>query len=322
MRTAQWPCACPLLVSAFVAAQGTSNKDDSRDCFFPNGIQSSGSPCFPSQAVSPCCGPGFVCLSNGLCQPGPDTRRSYQYTVYRSSCTDRTWNSTSCPQICLGPSDRLDAGQGLATCGTGGSYCCGRGYDCCSNATDIFPYETAEVVTTIPYSSSSATSATSSVSATVSRSSSQASPSNAVAIGVGVGVGVGGFALLLASIIAFFLFRRRRGERGQQQHGSSRPSNDEEGNRPRGSELPTREMKDGRDVNSSATSPPPMYQFDAHPRSPFNVSGGEMVPGAPLNPAEFPSGPERERYEMEGDPHGDEQAMAVHSDGQKHELAG
>lgn len=84
------------------SAQGTSNKDDSRNCYFPNGIQSSGSPCFPDRSVSPCCGPGFVCLSNGLCQPGSDTHRTYQYTIYRSACTDRTWNSTDCPKVCLG----------------------------------------------------------------------------------------------------------------------------------------------------------------------------------------------------------------------------
>lgn len=316
MRIAPWPCTCTLLLSTLAAAQGTSNKDDTRNCFYPNGIQSSGSPCFPDQAVSPCCGPGFICLSNGLCQPGPDTRRSYQYTVYRSSCTDRTWNSTDCPQVCLGSSDTLDAGQGLATCGTGGSYCCGRGYDCCSNATNIFTYGTAEVVTTIPYLSSSTASATASATTAASSSSS----GNAVAIGVGVGVGVGGFAILLATIIAFLIFRRRRRERGKD--GGSGPSNDEERNPPHGSELPTRETKDGGAANSSVTSPPPTYQSDSHLHSPLNSPRGEMVPGAPLNPAEFPSGPERERYEMEGQQHAEWKGTEMRSDGQRHELAG
>lgn len=332
MRTARRPWLGATLASwclhsaVFASAQGTSNKDDSRNCYFPDGVESSGSPCFPDQAVSPCCGPGFICLSNGLCQPGPDTRRTYQYTIYRSSCTDRTWNSTDCPKVCLGPDDNLDSGQGLATCGTGGSYCCGRGYDCCSNGTDIFNYGTAEIVTTIPYSSSSSTSAPASSSASTTSSassSSSSSSSNAIAIGVGVGVGVGGFAFLLASIIAFLLFRRRKKARQ-----TTRPQNDpsthgDEANLPRGSELPAQEMKVGA---NSVASPPPTYRSDSYAQSPAVSSpgtGGGMVPGAPLNPAEFPTGPERERFEMEGQhDRGSWKGVAVQSDGQRHEMEG
>lgn len=319
-----WPLATLLSLSTLASAQGTSNKQDSRDCFFPDGIQSSGGPCFPDQAVSPCCGPGFVCLSNGLCQPGPDTRKSYQYTVYRSSCTDRTWNSTDCPRVCLSSDDRLDSGQGLATCGTGGSYCCGRGYDCCSNGTNIFTYGTAEIVTTIPIgsssSSSSAASSTAAASSSASSSSSSSSPSNATSIGVGVGVGVGGFAILLASVLLFLMFRRRRKEQAKQQ-GASSP-HDEEGHTPRGTELQADEMKQG---GGAFTSPPPTYRSDSNVHTAVSSPGGEersggMTPGAPLNPAEFPSGPERERFEMEGQHPESWKGAPVRSDAQRHEL--
>ncbi|EKG12255.1 hypothetical protein MPH_10560 [Macrophomina phaseolina MS6] len=314
--------------TASVLAQGTSNKDDSRNCFFPNGIQSSGSPCFPDQAVSPCCGPSFICLSNGLCQPGPDTRRTYHYTVYRSSCTDRTWNSTDCPRICLGSDDNLDSGQGLATCGTGGSYCCGRGYDCCSNATDIFNYGTAEVVTTIPVESSTISTASSTISSVTSasppsKSSSSSSSSSATAIGVGVGVGVGGFAVLLASILLFLLFRRRRKQEGKQNHRQSGP-NDVEGNQRCGSELPTHEMKhQGAGPENGGMPPLPTYHssnLHNDVNSPSGDGGGDMVPGAPLNPAEFPSGPERERFEMDGEQHETWKDASLRRDRQRHEL--
>jgi len=71
-------------------------------CYFPDGLESKGSPCNPTANVSTCCGPGFVCLSNGLCTPGPNDRKTYDYKFYRSSCTDSTWKSSACPNFCLG----------------------------------------------------------------------------------------------------------------------------------------------------------------------------------------------------------------------------
>ena len=71
-------------------------------CYYPDGLESKGSPCNPTADVSTCCGPGFVCLSNGLCTPGPNDRKTYDYKFYRSSCTDPTWKSSACPNFCLG----------------------------------------------------------------------------------------------------------------------------------------------------------------------------------------------------------------------------
>ena len=71
-------------------------------CYFPGGLESKGSPCNPTANVSTCCGPGFVCLGNRLCAPGPNNRKTYHYKFYRSSCTDSTWKSSACPNFCLG----------------------------------------------------------------------------------------------------------------------------------------------------------------------------------------------------------------------------
>jgi len=57
-------------------------------------------PCWTKQAFSMCCrkGPGGVdaCLGNGLCiNKANDT--------YRESCTDKTWQSSSCLNLCFDP---------------------------------------------------------------------------------------------------------------------------------------------------------------------------------------------------------------------------
>lgn len=69
-------------------------------CYFPDGKESNGGVCNPNAEVSACCGPTFICLSNGLCKPGPDSKKTYAYNFYRSACTDASFNSTSCPQFC------------------------------------------------------------------------------------------------------------------------------------------------------------------------------------------------------------------------------
>jgi hypothetical protein len=70
-------------------------------CYYPNGVASHGGACGSNSEGSACCGPSFVCLSNGLCAVGPESRRSYAYEYYRSSCTDPYWKSASCPQFCI-----------------------------------------------------------------------------------------------------------------------------------------------------------------------------------------------------------------------------
>lgn len=195
-------------------------------CYYPDGSNSHGTACFGT-TVSACCGPGFICLGTGLCAPGADNKKSYTYPVYRSACTDQTFEDSACPRYCLSSDDNQDAGQGIAQC-SDGSYCCGRAYDCCTNTTSTFKINAATTpVTTIPYgpsttsSSKSATSTTvtttgaaaattaPSASSSTTASSASQSSSHSVAIGVGVGVGVGA-AILLVGVLLFFLRRRRQ----------------------------------------------------------------------------------------------------------------
>lgn len=90
------------IVALSPVQSSVSTSTDMRGCYYPDKTPSRGTPCRPNDAVSPCCGPGFVCLSNGLCSPGSEDRKNYQYQLYRSSCTDPTWNSMDCPQVCVG----------------------------------------------------------------------------------------------------------------------------------------------------------------------------------------------------------------------------
>src|SRR5438105_2981604 len=79
--------ALPLLVFSFGEALATDT------CYFPNGeVAHNGVPCGPSP--SKCCDGEGLCLSNGLCfQPSGNI-------LARSSCTDPSWSSSECTDIC------------------------------------------------------------------------------------------------------------------------------------------------------------------------------------------------------------------------------
>lgn len=64
-------------------------------CYYPNGNASTSTdfPC-SLEADSPCCPQGWQCLSNGLCY------LENENYLGRYTCTDQTWQSSACPQIC------------------------------------------------------------------------------------------------------------------------------------------------------------------------------------------------------------------------------
>ncbi|KAJ4988661.1 hypothetical protein SVAN01_05794 [Stagonosporopsis vannaccii] len=197
-----------MLETAFVALLVSRNAVASSTCYYPNGVKNNGGACNADAEVSTCCGPTFVCLSNGLCQPGPDSKRTYAYNYYRSGCTDATFNSTSCPHICTGSGYHNDRGHGVKSCGNN-TYCCGTSGDCCSNAASIFALEAAEVVTTISASSAYITNPANDPSAIMSTSGDD---QHALAIGLGVGIGVGG-SLLVVLAVLYMLKRRAKTKR-------------------------------------------------------------------------------------------------------------
>jgi len=76
----------------------------SKQCFDRNGNQLSTEralPCNPNSAQDgPCCAPGDICLSNGLCQPGPDLVKIGLTDTYKPTCTDGTWTIDTCFSGC------------------------------------------------------------------------------------------------------------------------------------------------------------------------------------------------------------------------------
>jgi hypothetical protein len=204
--------AVALLWSAAAATNST--------CYFPNGKESNGGVCNPNAEVSACCGPTFICLSNGLCKPGPDSKKTYSYNFYRSACTDASFNSSSCPRFCTDcmlPIDdfvaytdshlapyHIDRGQGVKSCGND-TYCCGASGDCCTDTSNVFSLNAAEVVKTISASSAFITNAANDTS---SGDLLSGNGNRALAIGLGVGIGVGGFLLICLAVL--FLLKRRR----------------------------------------------------------------------------------------------------------------
>ncbi|KAF3049679.1 hypothetical protein E8E11_009846 [Didymella keratinophila] len=173
-------------------------------CYFPNGKKSNGGACNANAEVSACCGPTFICLSNGLCKPGPDTKKTYAYNFYRNACTDASFNSTSCPQFCTDAPYHTDRGQGVKSCGND-TYCCGASGDCCTDTSNVFKLDAAEVVKTISASSAFITNAANDTS---SEDLLSGNNNHALAIGLGVGIGVGGFLLICLAVL--FLLKRRR----------------------------------------------------------------------------------------------------------------
>lgn len=70
-------------------------------CYYPNGqaTQENDIPC--TSGDSACCPSDWTCLNNGLCY------NDHEDYLTRFTCTDKSWNSTACPQICLGDSKSL-----------------------------------------------------------------------------------------------------------------------------------------------------------------------------------------------------------------------
>ena len=72
-----------------------SSSNSSVSCHFPNGhVQPDAYPC--GNHPSPCCPDTSLCMSNGLCFAIQGLEHG------RHSCTDSSWQSDTCPKMCLG----------------------------------------------------------------------------------------------------------------------------------------------------------------------------------------------------------------------------
>ncbi|KAK1963360.1 hypothetical protein LY78DRAFT_705221 [Colletotrichum sublineola] len=135
-------------------------------------------PCQDRTAESVCCGQGYACLSNDMCQAtGKELQKGGATELVRGACTDRSWRSSSCPLFCINPeTDNVAGGIGVAKCqGTVEElyYCINTGQDrvnCTAKQNFLFFQESPTAITTIGVAATTvpASSSTTSESATAS----------------------------------------------------------------------------------------------------------------------------------------------------------
>lgn len=111
-----------------------TNTGGSGQCFSSNGsCDPNGMPCFSNDSASRCCGSDEYCSTNKLCVSKNDPNR-----FSSGSCTDPTFRSASCPNICQSVGDT----GVVLPCGDPslGQFCCdeGRGFECCSTPSKVF----------------------------------------------------------------------------------------------------------------------------------------------------------------------------------------
>ena len=223
------------------------------DCYLPNGtalpLSSAYEPCIATENVfSMCCvlnvtaleALGFTearldtCLPNGMCQ-APASVGGFA----RDMCTDPTWKSPNCLNICVGgsvspvfsssPNLRLTIQGGgtaedasaLTQC-TDGSWCCGsKNTACCNNnqgfqvAKAIPPYVVADASST--GTATSSPTGTSSPAQNTQNSISTNPPVKASSNGAEIGLGAALGVILLAAVVVgvYFFFKRRGIRRGR-----------------------------------------------------------------------------------------------------------
>lgn len=128
------PLVGMLLIFIFFLTLHTTYASPS--CYYPSGDHASTDvPCSQS-GDSVCCGQGFICLSNGVCQ-NPLLISNEPGLYSRGSCTDQTWNSSQCPRFCVNPNapfnDVQTSGQELLKCpGRDNLFYCVSGHACLS----------------------------------------------------------------------------------------------------------------------------------------------------------------------------------------------
>jgi hypothetical protein len=89
------PCHFVLKLSISWSVQCRRRIKGIMQCYYPNGESDDGlHPCNATAAVSHCCRASDVCITNGFCFS------SGLNAVVRRGCTDKTFNSTECPQQC------------------------------------------------------------------------------------------------------------------------------------------------------------------------------------------------------------------------------
>lgn len=95
------------------------NSRVSASCYYPNGdLSPNDTPCQDDTENSLCCGQGYACLTNHICQAtGDELQKDGATEFVRGGCTDKTFRSSSCPSFCIDPNvDNTAGGMGIGKC--------------------------------------------------------------------------------------------------------------------------------------------------------------------------------------------------------------
>lgn len=95
-----WYC---LVSGLLIASQLPHASAASKECFDQNGNQLSSDQALPCNEDlvrdGPCCAPGTICLSNGLCKNADALVNRFTDT-FKPFCTDGTWTTSNCFDGC------------------------------------------------------------------------------------------------------------------------------------------------------------------------------------------------------------------------------
>ncbi|KAL8794381.1 MAG: hypothetical protein Q9195_003079 [Heterodermia aff. obscurata] len=149
MRTQQFFCLATLFaVLGFAWASSL--------CYYPDGTDSDDIPCHPTADVSFCCARASACLSNLVCENPPNRASGFTGDYARGSCTDKSWNSTACPQFCQ--TEVPNEGCPMTSCMPDGDWCCTvTGANCCGDTGNLLKLGNAMPVTILAVATTSRT---------------------------------------------------------------------------------------------------------------------------------------------------------------------
>ncbi|KAK0292111.1 hypothetical protein LTR35_001540 [Friedmanniomyces endolithicus] len=209
-----------------------------QSCYWPAETQadSNWTPCDASQNVSHCCHAEDLCLNNGYCFAQAGSGNGFPNRLVRGACTDRSWQSSSCPQYCADVSAGGEQTIALVQDEANGWFCCGFGTlffngSNCTTATrgsnapfnlhpELAILDRSNGATTLSTAAGAtavtggtASTVTSTVVVTANAASLGATGSggstSVVAVGAGVAVPLG-ILLIAVSAIAVLLWRRNK----------------------------------------------------------------------------------------------------------------
>ncbi|KAI9788833.1 MAG: hypothetical protein M1833_002799 [Piccolia ochrophora] len=256
-----------------------------RECYGLEGRSSDifdDSPCYSSAGDTMCCPEDETCQPNGLCK--------YSDRLwFRRTCTDQTFKSSSCVDVCGGITNSFSGS--LYGC-QDGSFCCEYTNDSCCDNGSSFTLPNLSNADSTGSSGSSSSPSGSSISSASPTSDTITGPSSSFTIFsgsgdsysntgrssasvIGIAVGVGLVIPLLWAIIAgcvlFFLYRKRKARRNNAPPMQQQPMHQQF--------YPSPPPPQQRQSYGASSYVPP--QYDYQPKYPLDGTSPPPPPPAP-----------------------------------------